>query len=142
MVGGLLAPFEDELQDDRVEIDESEQDIEPIKIAHSPAQPTLEQEEQHRCTHQPYRSWCKWCVMGRGLGEQHRLSSASTIPKIGADYFFITAGGVKKEEEPGYSDDDDGRRQRDEARVKGKIVKCVLIRCSTTKNIFAHVIPC
>ncbi len=137
-----MSPFEDELPEDKAEIDESEQDIEPIKTAHSPAQPTPEQEEEHRCTHQPYRSWCKWCVMGRGLGEQHRSSPGSTIPKVGADYFFITAGGVKKEEELGYTDDDDGRRRRDEARAKGEIVKCVLVRCSLTKNVFAHVVPC
>ena len=30
----------------------------------------------------------------------------------------------------------------DESRKKGETVKCIVIRCSKTKTIFAHVVPC
>ena len=33
---------------------------------------------------------------------QHRSSPGTTIPVVGIDYFFITAGGVKKRDELEY----------------------------------------
>ena len=139
-----MAPFGDEVkQDAEVEIqDDVEEDIEPVKYAHGPKQPSPEEVECHRCDHQPFRSWCKWCVMGRGLGEQHRATDPSAIPKVSVDYFYITEAGVKKEHELGYDATDDGVRQREKARKDGLIIKCIVVRCETTKNVFAHCIPC
>ena len=67
--------------------------------------------EKHRTDHIPYRSWCKWCVEGRGRGAQHSASPGSSVPIVGADYFFMTSGGVKKREELEYELDAAGEEQ-------------------------------
>ncbi len=116
-----------------------EDEAEPVKIVRSPGQPTPQQEEEHRVDHYPYRSWCKWCVMGRGIGFQHRHARGSCVPRIGADYFFITTGGVKRREElTEYPEDKDV----EEGRKKGELIKCILIRDFESKIIFAHCVPC
>ena len=141
-----MAPFEDEAQEgNEVEIqDDVEEDVEPAKYAPGPRQPSAEEVECHRCGgHQPYRTWCKWCVMGRGLGEQHRAADGpSEIPKVGVDYFYITDKGMKKQNELGYDYTVEGAAKREQARRDGKIIKCVIVRCWATKNVFAHCIPC
>ena len=100
---GLAAAALNEIDDELLEDPEGEGEaqcqeceVEPLKIATDPGQPTGVQIENHRCDHQPYRSWCKWCVMGRGLGQQHQCkTSGSTIPRVGIDYFYLTQGGAK-----------------------------------------------
>ncbi len=42
--------------------------VEPVRIAADPGKPTDRQIEEHRMTHIPFRSWCRWCVFGRGRG--------------------------------------------------------------------------
>ena len=69
-------------------------EVEPVKTATGPGKPTDRQIEEHRATHLPYRSWCRWCVLGRGRGLQHRACTTSLIPVIGMDYFFLTSAGV------------------------------------------------
>ncbi len=134
-----MAPLEDSGGEGEVSIEEDGEDVEPLKVAPSPDQPTAEQVELHRTKgHIPYRSWCKWCVMGRGIGQPHQKSGDSALPIVGIDYFFITSGGVKKRDELELPEDE----AVDEARKEGKIVKCILIRCWASKNIFAHVVPC
>ena len=105
---GMCADFEDELQNDEeiqvqadvdgefASADGEVQDIKPMK---DPGNPTLEELEEHRASHLPYRSWCRWCVLGRGRGRRHVPASASRIPVIGIDYFFITDGGVNSRQE-------------------------------------------
>jgi len=147
LADGALNDIDDELLEDPAaegEIVCEECDVEPLKVATDPGQPTATQIENHRCDHQPYRSWCKWCVMGRGLGMQHRSkSSASTIPRVGMDYFYITSGSTKtvvsRQELPELGLDDNEKVQ--DARAKGEIVKCLLLRCWESKNVFGHVIP-
>ena len=44
----------------------------------------------HNIDHTPYRSWCRWCVEGRGGAEQHRPRHRQhDIPVIGIDYFYL-----------------------------------------------------
>ena len=70
---------------------ELEEGTQPPKLAADPHQPTDQQLECHRCEgHQPYRSWCKWCVMGRGRGDPHTAAKGSSIPRVGTAYFSIT----------------------------------------------------
>ncbi len=135
----LIAPLEDTGGEGEVNIEDGDEDVEPLKIAPSPGQPTPEQVELHRTKgHIPYRSWCKWCVMARGVGQPHLRAGESALPIVGIDYFFVTTGGVKKRDELEIPED----AAVDEARKEGKLLKCVLVRCWTSKNIFAHVIPC
>ena len=60
----LLAPADDELWGDEIRI-KDDGEIEPVKMAQDPGQPTAKQVEEHRLTHSLYRSWCKWCEIGR-----------------------------------------------------------------------------
>ena len=130
LAGGESVEIEDEAQGDA-------EDVESIPKLPDPGQPTPQEWEDHRCDHHPYRSWCKFCVMGRALGLQHRSStSKSTIARIGFDYFYITRGGIKKRDELEMSDE-----AQQEAREKGDLVKCILVRDWELKVIFAHVIP-
>ncbi len=123
-----------------VNIDDGADEVETVKIAPDPGQPTKRQIEEHRIAHWPYRSWCRWCALGRGRGLQHRGSSGSAIPIVGFDYFYLTKGGVKRRDELDYSLDDSGERALEQARARGDIVKCILVRCLKTKAVFAHVI--
>ncbi len=82
--------------------------------------------------------WRKWCVLGRGRGLQHRKSPGSAIAIVGLDYFFITKGGVKERKELDFTSDD----AVNQARAKGDIVKCLVVRCSKSKAVFGHVVPC
>ena len=78
---GLIAPLEDELEEGEINVDENDgQEAETIKHAPTPKDPTPEEIELHRTDHYPFRSWCKWCIMGRALGFQHRPSDGATVP--------------------------------------------------------------
>ena len=135
-----MAPLEEPGEEGEVRIQEDDE-VEPAKIAPSPRQPSAKEEEEHRIDHANFRSWCKWCVMGRARGRQHRQGSRSAIPVVGMDYFFITTEGVRKRKELvqlGYKDD----AAIEEARANGEITKCILVRCYETKCIFAHCVPC
>ena len=88
----ILAPIEDALEEGEVSIeDESEEDAADLKHATEVASPSAIDVERHRVTHYPFRSWCKQCVMGRGVGRGHAKSaSESSVPIVGMDYFYIT----------------------------------------------------
>ena len=125
---GLIAPLEDELAAGEINVDESDgQEAETNTHAPNPKDPTPEEIEVHRADHYPFRSWCKWCIMGRALGFQHRPSDGSTVPIVGIDFFFITSNGVKKRNELGIEESDEGEKAVAEARSTGSIVKCVIV---------------
>ena len=41
-----------------------------------------------------------------------------------------------------FAEDSEGDKLLTDARRKGDIVKCLVIRCYESKNVFAHVLPC
>ena len=45
--------------------DQADEEEEPLKGALDPKLPSAADVESHRCSHIPYRSWYKWCKMGR-----------------------------------------------------------------------------
>ena len=47
-----------------------------VRNMRDPGQPTVKEHQEHMTTHRPYRSWCKFCVMGRGVNAPHRRSDA------------------------------------------------------------------
>ena len=64
-----------------------------------PGDPTPEERAQHELTHLPFRSWCRFCVMGRGRQEGHfrqsKKESSDNMPEISLDYAFpASEGGV------------------------------------------------
>ena len=58
-----------------------------------PGQPTVKEHHEHMTTHRPYRSWCKFCVMRRGVNAPHRRSDAQDdlegVPHVSTDYGFF-----------------------------------------------------
>ena len=77
----MIAPaVEDELEqfdyEARAEGSKDETEIQPeeevadLEVGTGPVQPSAADVAEHRVTHMPYRSWCRQCVAGRGLGEQ------------------------------------------------------------------------
>ena len=66
----LMAALEDVEGEEEITINE-EQDTEPLKTARDPRLPSPEDVECHHCCHIPFRSWCRWCIMGRGRGDPH-----------------------------------------------------------------------
>jgi hypothetical protein len=84
-----LAPVEDDLEEGEVHVEEeSEEDSAELKHAKDIASPNRDVVEKHRVTHLPYRSWCKQCVMGRGVGKPHAtIAEESSVPIVGMDCF-------------------------------------------------------
>ena len=118
--------------------EELEEEIGPLKEVPSPSQPTKKQVEEHRTRgHLPYRSWCRWCNLGRGRSTQHHAKEGSVVPIVGLDYFFMTEAGVQLREEMNMDDE-----AIQAARTRGEAVKCLIVRCHKSKGIFAHVVPC
>ena len=139
----LLAPVEDVLAEGEVSIqEESGEDVADLKHANSPPQQTPDAIERHRVDHIPYRSWCKQCILGRGVGTPHTTVSAeSARPILGMDYLFMTKDGLKRRDELAEELNEEGDEAVNEARAAGQLVKCLLVRCFKTKALFAHVIP-
>jgi len=139
-----MAPVADGREEDElVEIqeEEAEQDAEPLRVAKDPKLPSQEDVESHRCSHIPFREWCRHCVLGRGRGDPHFRTAGSSIPVVGLDYFFIDGDKVKARNQLDYSDDPAGEANLEAARAAGTLIKCLVVRCSATKNVFGHVIP-
>jgi hypothetical protein len=70
---------------------EGEQAREAVMVK-TPTRVSKEEREKHELTHAPFRSWCKFCVMGRGRNNDHRLfkkgeSEEMTLPRVSLDYF-------------------------------------------------------
>ena len=84
---GALATLEDSLEEGEVHVEEeSEEDPPDLKHATDVSSPTADQVERHRVSHLPYRSWCKQCVMGRGVGRPHATTTqTSSVPIVGMD---------------------------------------------------------
>ena len=98
----------DPVEGEEVQVkEELGEEAEAPRDARDPGCPTEKQVEDHRLTHLPFRTWCKWCNLGRGRGLQHKQSPKSEIPVVGIDYFFITAGGVKKRQELEFNDNEE-----------------------------------
>ena len=87
VVGAEVLDFEEgeeiaEAEGEAVEIteQEAEEECEPMRIAPDPGLPSVGEMEKHRAEgHVPFRSWCEWCVAGRGVGEHHKQGPKSKI---------------------------------------------------------------
>ena len=64
----------------------------------APARVSKEEQEEHERTHTPYRSWCEFCVKGRGRKMAHRAmteeekeeEARSRVPRVSLDYFYMS----------------------------------------------------
>ena len=140
-----MASVEDGTEEEeeiKIQDEEAEQDAEPLRVAKDPKLPSQQDVEDHRCSHIPFREWCRHCVLGRGRGDPHLRTAGSTIPIVGLDYFFIEHEKIKTRKELDYAEDEAGEAELEAARASGALIKCLVVRCAATKNVFGHVIPC
>ena len=66
--------------------------------------PSQREIDEHMLTHIPFRSWCKFCVMGKSVASPHRKidKSEESIPTVSVDYAFLNdKQEVVKEENAG-----------------------------------------
>ena len=63
---------------------QSGEDVQPVRTGPNPMKPSIEEVEAHRITHYPYRSWCRWCVWGKALGEKRHASTNEHTIRSGA----------------------------------------------------------
>ena len=135
-----MAPLEDAAEGEEIRIEEAE-DVEPLKMAKDPKLPSAADVEIHERMHVPYRDWCKWCNLSRGRGMALKHSRGSAVPIVGVDYFFITGDGTMKRNELSFDKTPEGEEELRSARSKGEVIKCLIIRCFNSKNLFSHVVP-
>ena len=79
----------------------TQEEVAPLKAASAPTKPSAADVAEHNITHTPCRSWWGSCVEGRGLGEQRgrHAGRPPDIPRVGIDYWYITAGSIKLRKE-------------------------------------------
>ena len=66
------------------------------RVARTPKGPTAKDIDEHLPLHANYRSWCKWCVFGKGVSNHHKAGDA-TEEKLGVtismDHCFCNPSG-------------------------------------------------
>ena len=128
------------MDEGEVHIEEGPEEEAPARHSRSPSTPSKEDAEQHRADHYHFRSWCKFCIKAERPASPTVIEE-SKVPLMGLDYFFITSEGVKRRDELAFELTEKGEEEIVEARRRGEIAKCLFVRCLTTKNVFAHVVP-
>ena len=114
------------------EDEEVEEECTDRHIAPSPTLPSQSEIEDHRVDHLPYRSWCKPCIMGRAVGDHHKVQDEeSTKPVIAFDYLIVSKKGQGEIV-----------IRRDEAKEGEEVLaKILVVKDTKSKSIFAHVVP-
>ena len=91
---GVLNVTDDEdMEDGEMGFDDGSAQVRNIR---DPGQPTAKEHQEHMTTHRPYRSWCKFCVIGRGVNAPHKRSDAQDdlegVPHVSMDHGFLGDG--------------------------------------------------
>ena len=63
------------------------------RVLATPRTPTKAERQEHDVSHVPYRTWCRFCVMGRGLERRHLTQSGdrdSDRPRVFADHGYLS----------------------------------------------------
>ncbi|MDA8582757.1 reverse transcriptase domain-containing protein [bacterium] len=97
----------DDVEEEEVEVIEEglqEEGRAPYRVK-APCRPSRKEREEHEATHVPFRSWCWYCVSGRGRNRPHphggsREEVEEHIPKISIDYFFFSKQDEKASDNP------------------------------------------
>ena len=62
----------------------------PVVARRGPKEPTALEIEQHNACHEPFREWCRACVVGRGHQDPHHTrNEEKSLPVIVLDYGFL-----------------------------------------------------
>ena len=64
---------DDDIEDAETGFDDGSAQVRNIR---DPSQPTANEHQEHMTTQRLHRTWCKLCVMGRGVISPHRRSDA------------------------------------------------------------------
>ena len=65
-----------------------------------PVHPSQQDLADHRSSHIPYRSWCRWCALGRGRGLKHVPGPGSDIPVIGVGAWNVFQASAASKDAP------------------------------------------
>ena len=63
------------------------------RVLAAPRTPTKAEREEHDVPHVPYRPWCRFCVMGRGLERRHLTQSGDRDDdrcRVFVDYGYLS----------------------------------------------------
>ena len=128
------------MQDEEEEAEEEE--TEDRHEIPDPKLPSPDVIAAHSIDHTPWRNWCRWCVEGRGVGEQHRQSHGQhNVPGVGMDYVYLTSNGLEVVEQMGFSCDQSGVETLGAIVEKGVAAKCLIVKDQQSKCVFGHVVP-
>ena len=68
------------------------------RVQGSPYRPTKDEIAEHKCTHWPFRSWCRHCVRARAVSSPHKRRTPEEIeflknrvPTISVDHCFMSS---------------------------------------------------
>ena len=70
----------------------------PIRVKETPIEPSADERAEREISHEPYRSWCRACVAGRGRSDGHfaRTNAEKQFPVIIIDYGYLKINQVPK----------------------------------------------
>ena len=99
---GLKGEADDEgMEDGETGFDDGSAQVRNIR---DPGQQTVKEQQEHMATHRPHRSWCKFCVMGRGVNSPHRRSDAEDdfegVHHVSMDCGFLGEKGSEEQVTP------------------------------------------
>ena len=74
------------------EVDENFEEVQ-VRVGRKPDEATEQEIEEHFArNHVPFRSWCKHCIMGRGMNSPHfaiKDKSDDSITTVSLDYAYM-----------------------------------------------------
>ena len=93
-------------------------------------------EDHMRSGHVPFRSWCRHCIMGRGVDDAHRRvkEDERDIPVISMDYMWLHESAAERKERKKLESEGGERRFIEEMPV-------LVIKDERSKVILAEVVP-
>ena len=79
------------IADVEVSDEQEEEETETPMPMTVPCRPSEEEVDRHNLSHLPFRSWCKFCVMGRAQSHPHwqKEKEESGVPVISWDYGYL-----------------------------------------------------
>ena len=63
-------------------------EVSPVRAKKGQIEPSKVDRDDHELLHEPYRDWCRACVVGRGRSDAHvtRTNAEKQYPVVGFDY--------------------------------------------------------
>ena len=89
--GPAVGPDESNGAEVAEDLDEQFAEAGQMLVRRKPHEPTQRERDEHEALHEPYTSWCKFCVGGRGISDKHAVKDTdeSALAKVGFDYGYL-----------------------------------------------------